>query len=152
MKNRFYMFAVVSLFSLALAASAATAGTPLQKSGLMGFNSFDLIGAPVKGSQGEVIGVISEVEIDSGGHVFAIVNHGDFETYGEGGRLTPVPFEALQIWEAEPETGRVAVMVNMDAQTLEAAPFLDPTQSLDRQFEARLYEHFGLQPYWEAIG
>ncbi len=120
--------------------------TTTQKSEFLLVNSSDLIGASVKDSKGELLGLISMIEIDSQGHAFAVINHGSYEYYGEGGGFTPVPFEALQI--SKPELGQMTVALNMDERQLEAAPFYDPSVTDSRQYEANIYRFYGIQPYW----
>jgi hypothetical protein len=118
--------------------------------GFMTFNSIDLIGAPVENSHGGFLGIVNGVVIDSEGHAFAIVNHGDYDLYGPGGANTPVPFAALRISEAKP--GMEDVILNTDVEHLDFAPFFDPTQSSNRQTEANIYLYYGLQPYWTESG
>ncbi len=109
-------------------------------------DSKDLVGASVMDSKGEPLGLISGLEIDSQGHAFAIINHGSYEDCGEGGCLTPVPFAALQI--SKPTFGQITVALNMDEKRLEAAPFYDPTVTDSRQYEASIYQFYGIAPYW----
>ena len=49
------------------------------KSGFMELNSFDLVGAPVEDSCGNIVGIVNEVMVDSAGHAFAVINHGDYD-------------------------------------------------------------------------
>jgi hypothetical protein len=142
--------ALVSLLSLGLVVSVSYAGAPMGKGGFMTFNSIDLIGAPVKNSQGGFLGIVNGVTIDSEGHAFAIVNHGDYDLYGPGGANSPVPFAALRISEAK--SGMEDVILNTDMEHLDFAPFFDPTQSSNRQTEANIYLYYGLQPYWTESG
>ncbi len=163
MKKALLFTGLALLFALGLAVSSSYAdnwswaesyvtgrfnATPAttEKSEFLLVNGMDLIGAPVKDSQGELLGLISMIEIDSQGHAFAVINHGSYEYYGEGGGFTPVPFEALQI--SKPELGQMTVALNMDERQLEAAPFYDPSVTDSRQYEASIYRFYGIQPYW----
>jgi hypothetical protein len=110
-------------------------------------NRSDLIGAFVKNSRGDVIGVVNSVE-DHGGQSFAIINHGSESTYGEGGRYTPVPVGALRLEDsgAHPSEQLKTVVLNRTMRELEAAPYWDPTKIDDPTYEARIERFFGVQP------
>ena len=84
--NKIYLVALVALLSVGMVASAAYARGSMGNSGFMTFNSFDLIGVPVKNPQGRFLGLVDGVMITSDGQAFAIVNHGDSDLYGSGGR------------------------------------------------------------------
>jgi len=116
----------------------------------MMFNSSDLIGAPVKDSHGELMGVVDEVRVDSGGHAFAVVNHGDYDLYGEGGVDTPIPFEELQI--SKTKAAQDTVVLKTDMEHLDFAPYPNPLKKETRQDEANIYEYYGIQPYWTRSG
>jgi len=94
-------------------ASGRFPSTPstMEKGEFLLVDSVDLIGAPVKDSKGELLGLISMFQIDSQGHAFAVINHGSYEYYGEGGGFTTVPFEVLQI--SKPAPGQITVALNM---------------------------------------
>ena len=150
MKRTVFMLALVSLFSVALVASSSYAAGTAGRSGFMMFNSSDLIGAPVKDSHGELMAVVQEVRVDSGGHAFVVVNHGDYDLYGEGGVDNPIPFEELQI--SKTKTGQEKVILKTDMEHLDFAPYLNPAKRFDRQDEANIYEYYGIQPYWIRSG
>jgi hypothetical protein len=96
------------------------------------------------------MGIVNEVMVDSGGHAFAIVNHGDYDLYGEGGVNTPVPFQELQI--SKTKGGQDVVFLKTDMEHLDFAPYLDPLQTNSRQYEANIYEYYGIAPYWVWSG
>jgi len=137
---------LLSLLCLGLVASASYAGDSIGKGGFMTFNSLDLMGTPVENSRGGFVGIVNGVVIDSEGHAFAIVNHGDYDLYGPGGANTPVPFAALRTSETMP--GKEHIVLKTDMEHLDFAPFFDPLQRNDRQAEANIYLYYGLQPYW----
>ena len=116
----------------------------------MVLNSDDLVEAAVENSCGKVVGIVNDVMVDSDGHAFAIINHGDFDLYGDRGVNTLVPIQELRISRAK--SGRDIVFLKMDTEHLDSAPYLDPTQKLDRQYEANVYESFGIAPYWIQKG
>ena len=149
-KTTIYMLALVSFLSLGLVNSNSYAAGTTERSGFIMFNSSDLIGAPVKDSHGELMGIVNEVMVDSGGHAFAIVNHGDYDLAGSGGINTPVPFQKLQI--SQTKAGQDTVVLKTDMEHLDFAPYLDPLKMTSRQYEANIYEYYGIQPYWTQSG
>ncbi len=144
--NKLYLAALVGLLSIGLVTSSSYAAGPMGKGGFTIFNSYDLIGAQVKNPQGRFLGLINEVVIGSDGQAFAVVNHGDFDLYGESGVNTPVPIAALRI--SETKSGKEAVVLNTDTEHMDFAPYLDPTENHDRQYEASIDRYFGIQPAW----
>jgi hypothetical protein len=148
--NKIYLAAFVTLLSIGLAASASYAAGTTGKSGFMTFDSFDLIGVPVKNPQGRFLGLVTEVMVDSNGQAFAIVNHGDYDLYGEGGVNTPVPIAALRISETKP--GKEMIVLNTDTEHMDFAPYLDPTKVNNPQYEANVDLYFGIQPSWTEEG
>ena len=82
-------------------------------------NSSDLIGKLVRNRRGGMLGVVSQVMIDSEGHAFAIVNHQGNDMYGMEGVYTPVPFAALRITETA--SGHEKIVLHHDLQNLPSA-------------------------------
>jgi len=148
--NKIYLVALVTLLSVGLVASASYARGPSGKGGFMTFNSFDLIGVPVKSPQGRFLGLVNEVMVDSNGQAFAIVNHGDYDLYGPGGVNTPVPIAALRI--SETKSGKEMIVLNTDTEHMDFAPYLDPAKMNNPQYEASIDMYFGLQPSWTKEG
>jgi sporulation protein YlmC with PRC-barrel domain len=112
----------------------------------MEVDSRDVVGAAVEDSCGKVVGIVNEVMVDTRGHAFAVINHGDYDLYGEGGVNTPVPFQELRI--SQTKTGQDTVVLKTDAEHLDFSPYLDPLKLDSRRYEARIYEYYGIQPYW----
>ncbi len=137
MNRRSYLTVLVSLLTLGLAASVLAnwqhaEKTDMQrtaKTDFMLFDSMDLLGSPVKDENGDVFGIVSDLKIDSRGKAIAIINHGDYDRFGDSGRFTPVPFDALEV--SEDGWGKASVALKVDEKQLEAAPFFDPTKSSD---------------------
>jgi hypothetical protein len=150
MNKTLFVLALVLFLSLGLVASSSYVAGTTGRSGFMMFNSSDLIGAPVRDSHGELMGIVDEVRVDSGGHAFAVVNHGDYDLYGEGGVDTPIPFEELQI--SKTKVDQDTVVLKTDMEHLDFAPYLNPLKKETRQDEANIYEYYGIQPYWTENG
>jgi hypothetical protein len=126
--------------------SGAFAGGSMSQGGFRSFDSQDLIGAIVKTTHDDFLGLVSQLWVDTGGHAFAILNHGPDEYYGDGGGFTPIPLEAFRITELMP--GQLQVVLNSNEKALEAAPAFNPVESTDLQYEANIYRYYGIQPYW----
>ena len=150
MNKTVFMLALVSFLGLGLVVSSSYAAGKTGRSGFMMFNSSDLIGAPVKDSHGKLMAVVDEVRVDSGGHAFAVVNHGDYDLYGEGGIDNPIPFEALQI--SKTKAAQDTIVLKTDMEHLDFAPYLNPLKKETRRDEASIYEYYGIQPYWTRSG
>ncbi len=59
---------------------------------------------------------------------------------------TPVPIAALKVSGTRP--GNERITLNTDMKHLDLAPQYDSMKAHDRQYEARIYTYFGVQPYW----
>jgi len=147
--SKIYLGGLVLLLSLGLVSGAYAKGHT-GKDGFMTFDTFDLIGAPVKNPREELLGLVSWVEVDSAGDAIAILNHGSDAYYGDGGGFTPVPIKALRI--SKSAAGHLTVVLNSNEKQLESAPAYDPTRDNDRQHETQVYRYYGLQSYWTEEG
>jgi sporulation protein YlmC with PRC-barrel domain len=150
MKKTVMMSTLVLCLSLGLVASSSYAAGRTGGGGFMMFNSSDLIGSTVRDSHGEFAGVVEEVRVDSGGHAFAVINHGDYDLYGESGINTPIPLEALQI--SKTTRGPDRVVLKTDMEHFDTAPYVNPLKKETRQNEANIYEYYGIEPYWMGSG
>ncbi len=148
--NKIYLVLLTMLLVVGLTSPASYAGGTAGKSGFTTFNSYDLIGVPVKNSHGRFLGAVNGIMIASDGEAFAIVNHGDYDVYGPGGVNTPVPIAALKI--SETNSGKEMIALNMDKEHLDFAPYLDPTVRNEREYIADIDIFFGVQPSWTEEG
>ena len=144
-----FLFGLISLLGFSLVASASYAAGPEGKT-LPTFDTMKLIGVAVRNPPGDFLGLVNEVIVDSRGQAFAIVNHGDYDIYGEGGVNTPVPIAALWIWENN--SGKERIVLNTDMEHMDFAPYYDPSKSNNPQYEASIDRYFGIQPYWTEAG
>lgn len=114
---------------------------------------YDVIGVSVKNPHGKLLGIVDSVMVDSEGHAFAIINHGDPDLYGPGPSdiNTPVPFAALRI--SQTKSGQERIILNMNVTHLDLAPHSNPVKIANAQspygFYARIYSYYGVQPYWD---
>ncbi len=148
--NKKYLAALVLVLSVGLAASVSYAAGTTGKSGLMTFNSNDLIGVAVRNPQGRFLGLVNGIMTGSDGQAFAIVNHGDADLYGSSGVDTPIPIAALRI--SETKSGKEMILINADTEHMDFAPYLDPTRSNSHRYEASIDSYWGVQPSWTEEG
>ncbi len=155
MRRTLLFVALVSVLSVGLVALQSYASGTAGRGGLTFkiFDSLDVIGAPVKDSHGELIGFVDEIMVDSEGHALAVVYHStagdDPSLYGDG-ENTPVPFQELTISKARGD--RETADLKTDLKHLDLAPYLDPLKTVNRGYEASIYEYYGIQPSWHQNG
>ena len=147
MGKKVYMVAGLALLIVALASFGVYARGMMGKSQSLSCDRTNLVGAIVKNSRGDAIGIVSRVE-DDGGQSFAIINHGPDSYYGEGGGYTPVPVGALKIAKSSQTESNhmMTVVLNKTEKQLEAAPSWDPKKMSDPKYEAKIDKVFGAQP------
>ncbi len=151
MKKILLFLGLVSILSLGLVASNSYAAGTTGRSGFMMFDGSNLVGAPVKDSQGKMTGFVDEVRVDSEGHAFAVIYHADYDPFEYGGGMnTPVPIQELTIPKAT--VGQETVAVKTDEKHLDLAPYLDPLKMQSRRYEGKIYEYYGIHPYWTLRG
>ncbi len=146
MEKKLYFAGALGLLVIALAFTGVYATDIMQKGQSLSCDRNDLVGAIVKDSKGDVIGIVNSIE-DDGGQSFAIINHGPDSYYGEGGGYTPVPVGALKNAESSQQlSGATTVVLNKTEKQLEAAPFWDPARMNNRKYEAKIDRFFKVQP------
>ena len=143
--------ALASLLSVSYVAaySSATCST-----GKPGFMAFDMYGVPVKNSDGEFLGSITDILTSNRDphNALAVINIGSSSDYserlwyGDSGGLTLVPMTALKF--SETKSGKLEFVLNSTEAKLEAAPLFDATKIDNSQYDIQLYKHYGVQPYW----
>ena len=113
----------------------------------MNLSATTLIGDSVKNSQGENLGDLKEIMMDteSGKVSYAVLDFGGF--LGIGNKLFAVPWAALSV-----DTNDHSLILNVDKETLKNANGFDqddwPDFS-DRDFERRVHDTYDATPYWE---
>jgi len=150
MNKSLSMGAVILLLSLGFAGNSHAGSLP----GHNGFREYDstkLAGSMVKSLEGEDLGRILNLEVDSQGRVdFAVVVEGGFEEFP--GRIVAVPFGNLMV--SEGKSGQIRVTFNADKEEFYTAPDFNANDLDNRQWVTEMYRHFGEEPYWaeEATG
>jgi sporulation protein YlmC with PRC-barrel domain len=107
-----------------------------------------LAGDRVRNSAGEDLGKIEEIMLDvpTGRVAYAVLSFGGF--LGMGNKLFAVPWQALTLNERDHE-----FVLNVDKQTLEAAPGLDKDNwpdMADPTWGSQVHEHWKQTPYWDT--
>jgi PRC-barrel domain len=104
---------------------------------------------PVYNNSGESLGSIHDVMIDkkSGNVAYAIMSFGGF--LGIGNSYHPLPWSVLKY-----DTNKGGYVVNLDRRQLEGAPAY-PAGSApawgDRDFETKIHDFYGVNPYWGSM-
>jgi len=144
--KRAILFALIVALSLGLAAANVLAAEPMGQSWGRAY-SFDQINRMVvRNSQGEDLGRLQDVVIDTQGHVpFAVINHGGY--LGVGGKLVAVPFGALSF-----DAAGKHLVLNTTKQKLDSAPAFKASDLANQKWAEDMYRYFGLQPYWTEGG
>jgi sporulation protein YlmC with PRC-barrel domain len=106
-----------------------------------------LSGDHVKNKAGDDLGKVTDIMIDvpTGKVAYAVLSFGG--VLGMGNKLFAVPWGALMLDEDNKE-----FVMNVDKSVLENAPGFDkdnwPDMG-DETWRGQIYEHYGVQPYWE---
>jgi hypothetical protein len=134
---------IISLMILGIFISGSFAGEMggMKMTSSQIFKATDLIGADVKNLQGESLGSINDLTINSNGNVvFAVLSR------GFAGKLIPVPISALKI----EEKGKIA-RLDITAEKLESAPSFTASTWPDmtnRNWTEDTYRYYGVSPAW----
>jgi sporulation protein YlmC with PRC-barrel domain len=106
-----------------------------------------LSGGAVTNTDGERLGDIKEIMIDteSGRVAYAVLAFGGF--LGMGDKFFAIPWSALRSHLTEPST----FVLNVNKERLTAAPGFDKSKwpdFADRKWGGTIYEYYQLKPYW----
>lgn len=106
-------------------------------------SSDDVIGTDVYGMDGTKVGTIGRMMIDKKtGHIaYAMMSFGGF--LGLGQEEYPIPWKSLSYDEQ-----RNGFQTDITKDQLETAPAQSGNWQRDRDIHTRLYEHYGIAPYW----
>lgn len=109
-----------------------------------------VLGAKVINAGREDLGTIEDVVIDVRDNrvAYAILSLGGF--LGMGDKHFAIPWEALTF-----DLSEKIALLDVDKDRLRNAPGFDPNNwpdMADPSWGARVYRHYGYEPYWERIG
>ena len=101
----------------------------------------------VKNTDGERLGDIKEIMIDTGsGRIaYAVLSFGG--TFGLGDKLFAIPWPALKSHASEPSD----FVLNVNKETLAAAPGFNKDNwpdFADRKWGGTIYDYYKIAPYW----
>lgn len=105
-----------------------------------------MIGDEVVNAQGDDLGQIEELMIDTehGQIAYAVLSFGGF--LGLGDKLFAIPWQALSL-----DADNHQFILNVPKERLEKAPGFDKNdwpQSADRQWLSGIFDYYGYEPYW----
>lgn len=144
MNKTLAILVVIFVFRLGFAANSH-AGSSIAIGGVTEYASTKLVGSMVTTLDGEELGRILDLEVDSQGHVvFALIAQNGFDEFP--GRVVVVPFSALTI--AETKSQPILIVLNVDKEKFYTAPTFDTNDLENPQWVTGLYRFFGEQPYW----
>jgi sporulation protein YlmC with PRC-barrel domain len=140
------LFALIIALGLALVAANVLAAEPMVQPWGKAFSFNQIMGTPVKNHQGEELGKIHDIVIDSQGHIpFAVLSYGGF--LGLAGKLVAVPFSAL---EFDP-MGKYLIL-DTTKEKFDSAPAFKVSDLSNEKWAGDDYRFFGQQPYWMEGG
>jgi len=138
--------ALIVALSLGLVVANVQAAEQMAQSWGKAYSFDQLKGTSVKNPQGEELGRIQDIVIDSQGHVpFAVLDHGGY--WGMGGKLVAVPFSALSF-----DTMGKHLVLNATKEKLDSAPAFKTSDLADQKWAEDTYRFFGQQLYWMEGG
>ena len=105
-----------------------------------------MIGNDVRNVDGENLGKIDEIMLDTDSNriAYAVVSFGTF--LGMGGKLFAIPWKALVL-----DCDDKCFILNVDKEQLENAPGFDKDNwpvFADRTWGQEVHSYYRLQPYW----
>jgi sporulation protein YlmC with PRC-barrel domain len=140
------MVALAAVFALGIFAAGVYASEEMAKGMNRPYGMSELLGSSVKNLQGDYLGGITDLVIDSHGRVaFAVLSHGGF--LGIGGTTVAIPFEALTF---NPMGRHFALDITQER--LNSAPAFSMRDLSSEKWADDIYRYFGRQPYWTEGG
>jgi sporulation protein YlmC with PRC-barrel domain len=109
----------------------------------------EIEGMKIQNQQGEEIGSVDKVVLDSqdGQIAYVVVTSGGF--WGMGGEKAVIPWKAVQL-QQQAEGDKPMLMVNVSKEQLKNAPQGDIQEILDRRQAEQIHQYYGVAPYWEG--
>jgi len=112
-------------------------------------SSDSITGTQVENRQGENLGDIKEVmlDTDTGRVIYAVLDFGGF--LGIGNKLFAMPWEAFTI-----DTVNEQFVLDVDKETLENAPGFDQDDWPDMNdltYAREVYTYYNYDPFWETV-
>ena len=139
---KFTLAVLIGALGLALVVTNADSAEQMPSGMGRAFATNDILGVHVMSPQGEILGRISDLIVDSQGRVDLIVlSHGGFLRIGE--KETAVPFSALRY-----DQTHKSLTLDISKDELAGAPTFKMTDLSDQKRAEDIYRYFGQQSYW----
>jgi len=129
-----------------LTGATSYAAQPISKTGDKAYEVSEMIGTNVKNPQGESLGTVRDILIDSQGRAsLAVLSYWDLKGMKE--KLVAVPFYALSFNPAAKD-----FTLNVRREKLESAPAFDRKDLANAKRAEDIFRYFGQQPSWTEEG
>jgi sporulation protein YlmC with PRC-barrel domain len=146
MKKSAILSGLLVFAGIVLVAATIFAAETASKGSGRAYEAREIIGTPIKNAQGEYLGRITDLIVDTNGRVdFALI--GQPGIFGFHGKLIAVPFQALT-YDAKARH----LVLNVSKKALDEAPAFARKMIADRRQSEEIYKYFGQQPYWTDEG
>ena len=143
-KNR--LVALSTVLGLSLFVTNGNAGEQMRSGMGRAFAVNDIIDVHVKNPQGDVLGRITDLVVDSEGRVALVVlSHGGFLGINE--KETAIPFNVLQY-----NPNAKHLVLGISKEKLAAAPAFKMSDLSAQSGLENIYRYFGEQPSWSEEG
>jgi hypothetical protein len=143
---KFTTMAFLAVFALGLFSASAYASEEMAKGMNRPYGTSEILGSSVKNLQGDYLGRITDLVVDSHGRVaFAVLSHGGF--LGMGGTSVAIPFEALTF-----NSMGKHFALDISRARLDSAPVFTMRDLYSEKWADDVYRYFGRQPYWTEGG
>jgi sporulation protein YlmC with PRC-barrel domain len=140
------LFGFIVALCLALFVTGANAEEQMVSAMGRAFGANEIMGVHVKNPQGDVLGRISDLVVDSEGRIaLAVLSHGGFLRIYE--KETAIPFRALKY---DPIAKHL--ILDISKEKLAVAPAFKMSDLSAQGGAEDFYRYFGQQPYWSEEG
>ncbi len=139
---KFSLTVLMGALSLAFIVASANAAEQMASGMGRAFGANEIIGVYVQNHQGQRLGEITDLIVDSEGRIaFVILSHGGFLGIHE--KETAIPFNLLRYDQAAQQ-----VVLDISKEQLAAAPTFKMSDLSGQKRAENVYRYFGQQPYW----
>ncbi len=143
---KFILAMLIGALGLALVATNADPAEQMPSGMGRAFAVDKIIGVHVKNPQGDVLGRITDLVVDSeGGVALVVLSHGGFLRINE--KATAIPFSALQY-----DPNAKDLILDISKEKLAAAPAFKMSDLSSQRGAEDIYRYFGQAPSWSEEG
>ena len=139
---KFRAVALIAVLGLFLFGTTANAKEPIASGMGRAFDVNEMIGVYVRNPQGDLLGRVSDLVVDSEGKIaLAVLSHGGFLWIGE--KETAIPFSALKY-----DPGAKHLILDISKEKFAAAPVFKMSDLSAQGGIEGIYRYFGQAPSW----